>query len=238
MAKLGNLEVDYVDVESIQPNSYNPNIQTADEFELLLLSMRRDGFTQPILVQRVGRTIVDGEHRWRAAQAIGYTSVPVVFVDMTPEQMRIATLRHNRARGQENAELAAEVMRDLVGNSEIDLNDLSAELNVDVQSLSLELKMAVPLISAEDLVPGLDTATDNMIPASVSDMLRQKEKEMIDQRREEDGVMAKRDNNYYFVSLVFSQEEGHRIQAGLATFNTTQPQAFLQLCRQALTEQW
>jgi ParB/RepB/Spo0J family partition protein len=238
MAKLGNLEVDYVEIGSIQPNSYNPNMQTKDEFELLCTSMRRDGFTQPILVQREGRTIVDGEHRWRAAQVVGYTTVPVVFVTMTPEQMRIATLRHNRARGQENAELAAEVMRDLVTYQDVDLNDLSAELNVDVESLALELKMALPLVSAEDLVPGLNTATDNMIPASISDMLRAKEVELIAQRQKEDGAMAKRDDNYYFVSLVFTQEEGKRIQEGLATFHTSQPQAFLQLCRQALAEQW
>ena len=56
---------------------------------------------------------MDGEHRWRAAKHLGYQTVPVVFVDMTMEQMRISTLRHNRARGSEDVALSAEVLRDL-----------------------------------------------------------------------------------------------------------------------------
>jgi ParB-like chromosome segregation protein Spo0J len=39
--------------------------------------------------------------------------IPVCFVNMTPEQARIATLRHNRARGQEDLELTANVLREL-----------------------------------------------------------------------------------------------------------------------------
>jgi ParB-like chromosome segregation protein Spo0J len=40
-------------------------------------------------------------------------TLPVVQVDMTPEQARIATLRHNRARGTEDVELTAALLRDL-----------------------------------------------------------------------------------------------------------------------------
>jgi ParB/RepB/Spo0J family partition protein len=111
--RLERLEVEYVPVESLSPNSYNPNRQTAEEFELLCLSMREDGFTQPVIAQRGTRTIVDGEHRWRAAQALGLQKVPVVFVDMEEAQRRIATLRHNRARGSEDVELTSQLLRDL-----------------------------------------------------------------------------------------------------------------------------
>lgn len=110
---LERLEVQYVAVDSITPNEYNPNRQSDHDFELLCRSMREDGFTQPVVCQRDTKMIVDGEHRWRAAHALGYEEIPVVFVDMTPEQMRIATLRHNRARGSEDIELAAAVLRDL-----------------------------------------------------------------------------------------------------------------------------
>lgn len=110
---LERLEVQYVPVDSINPNEYNPNRQSDHDFELLLRSMREDGFTQPVVCLRESRVIVDGEHRWRAAHALGYEEIPVVFVDMTPEQARIATLRHNRARGSEDIELAAAVLRDL-----------------------------------------------------------------------------------------------------------------------------
>jgi ParB-like chromosome segregation protein Spo0J len=109
---LEKLEVTYVKVSDLKPNDYNPNRQDPHDFKLLLSSMETDGFTQPIVALRDG-TIVDGEHRWRAGSQLGYEEIPVVFVDMTPEQARVATLRHNRARGSEDLQLTAEVLRDL-----------------------------------------------------------------------------------------------------------------------------
>ena len=111
--KLEKLKVEYVKVDDLKPNTYNPNRQSDHDFELLLRSMREDGFTQPIVALKETKVIVDGEHRWRAGQALGYDEVPVVFVDMTEAQAKIATLRHNRARGSEDFELASSVLRDL-----------------------------------------------------------------------------------------------------------------------------
>lgn len=111
--RLKTLKVEYVPTASIKPNTYNPNRQSADTLELLKRSIKEDGFTQPVIVHRSSRQIVDGEHRWRAALDLGMTQIPVVFVDMTDEQMRISTLRHNRARGSEDIELSTEVLRDL-----------------------------------------------------------------------------------------------------------------------------
>jgi ParB-like chromosome segregation protein Spo0J len=110
---LQRLKVEYVEIDSVKPNAYNPNRQSQRDFELLLRSMREDGFTQPIVVQRATNEIVDGEHRWRGAREIGMLKVPCVFVDMTPEQMRISTLRHNRARGSEDVDLSSQLLRDL-----------------------------------------------------------------------------------------------------------------------------
>lgn len=111
--QLKKLVVTYVPIDSIKPNSYNPNRQDEKTLEMLCMSIEEDGFTQPVVVQERTREIVDGEHRWRAARKMKMTEIPVCFVDMTDEQMRIATLRHNRARGSEDHVLAVDVLRDL-----------------------------------------------------------------------------------------------------------------------------
>lgn len=111
--RLESLKVEYLPVDAVRPNDYNPNRQSDRDFALLLRSMSEDGFTQPIIAQRSSRMIVDGEHRWRAARELGLPEIPIVFVDMTDEQMRVATLRHNRARGSEDVDLSAQVLRDL-----------------------------------------------------------------------------------------------------------------------------
>jgi ParB/RepB/Spo0J family partition protein len=112
-SKLERLEVEYVEINSIKPNTYNPNRQDDETLNLLKRSITEDGFTQPIVCHKQSRQIVDGEHRWRAARDLGMEQIPVVFVEMTDAQMRIATLRHNRARGSEDIDLGNEVLRDL-----------------------------------------------------------------------------------------------------------------------------
>ena len=130
------LKVQYIPIASIKPNTYNPNRQSEHEFHLLLKSMRDHGFTQPIIVQKETKEIVDGEHRWRAAMELGYKEIPVVFVNMTIAQMRIATLSHNRARGQENVELTAELLRDLEKIGGLEWAQKSLEMDdVEIQRL-------------------------------------------------------------------------------------------------------
>ena len=112
-AKLERLVIEYAPIESLKPNSYNPNRQSDHESELLQRSMEDDGFTQPIIALRDTREIVDGYHRWKMAKQLGYEEIPVAFVDMTAERARVSTLRHNRARGSEDMQLTAQVMKDL-----------------------------------------------------------------------------------------------------------------------------
>ena len=110
---LERLAIEYVPIGSIRPNDYNPNRQSEHEYELLRKSVEEDGFTQPVLVAEDRTTIVDGEHRWRVMQDLGHEDIPIVVVPMGVAQAKIATLRHNRARGSEDIELATDVLRDL-----------------------------------------------------------------------------------------------------------------------------
>lgn len=148
--RLERLEVEEVDVGSIKPNKYNPNRQDETHFEMLQKSIEDDGFTQPIVVNRKTSEIVDGEHRWRIAKKIGYEKVPVVFVNMTDEQMRISTLRHNRARGQEVPELTAQVLKELEQLGALDLAKEGLFLtDLEVERMLEEADAAATLAAEE-----------------------------------------------------------------------------------------
>jgi len=158
---LKTLSVEYVPIADIHPNEYNPNRQSPREYELLLRSMEEDGFTQPILVQRGTQRIVDGEHRWRAAHDLGYTEVPVVYVDMSPEQMRISTLRHNRARGSEDLDAVANVLRDLEQLGALDKAMDSLMLDERTVEMLLEDVTAPMALANEDYVAAWEPSSQN-----------------------------------------------------------------------------
>lgn len=234
---LEKLVIEYVAPTALKPNSYNPNRQSEHDFELLCRSMKEDGFTQPIIVQQDG-TIVDGEHRWRAAQALGYTQVPVVRVSMTPEQMRISTLRHNRARGSEDIDLTAAVLRDLRRLGALDWAQDSLMMDdVEMQKL-LEDVNAPAGLAAEQFTeawrPG--QGGDNQEAGSMrsdstleaSNAMRAMESRIAAAKTSEDRAAALRDADIFRLTVTFSGEEAKLVKQVLGA---TPAQTVLELCR-------
>ena len=101
--------VRWVPAEDVHANEYNPNRVAPPEMKLLALSIKNDGYTQPIVSyydeNKDRYVVVDGFHRNRVGKEIeeinkrihGYLPLTVIDKDL-PERMA-STIRHNRARG-------------------------------------------------------------------------------------------------------------------------------------------
>lgn len=112
-----------VPVDKIRPNAWNPNVQDEATFRRELASIRRFGFVDPIIVRKDGAMfeIIDGEHRWKAAMELGFTSIPVY--DISPigvHEAKQLTIVLNELRGQPRQEKLGELLRDLLSSSTLD----------------------------------------------------------------------------------------------------------------------
>jgi len=110
--------VQWVPIESVHANNYNPNSVAPPEMSLLRRSIEEDGYTQPIVVWETedGYEVVDGFHRWRIGSEIGLTHLPVAIIngDRTDRGDRIAsTIRHNRARGKHQVGAMSDIVQEL-----------------------------------------------------------------------------------------------------------------------------
>ncbi len=133
-------KVAWVSREQLRGNDYNPNQQAPPEFRLLKISILEDGWTQPIVARSTGE-IVDGFHRWSVSgdpeiSALTNGMVPVVFLpDDTPvEQQKMATIRHNRARGSHYLGEMASIVADLVENG-LSTDDIASRLQMDPEEV-------------------------------------------------------------------------------------------------------
>lgn len=234
---LGQLDVVYVDVDDIFPNSYNPNRQSTEDFDLLLQSMRADGFTQPVIVDRTVNEIVDGEHRWRGAQVLRddpeighiFKKIPVVYVEMTQEQRRIATLRHNRARGSEDITLAAELLRDLEARGAHD--DIIEGLNMAPEELEQILKDS-PLPESASSPEVLDAIALNPDDRSgIADATRAAETRIAQTIKSQETATIARERDIYRVDFTFVAEESSVVKAVLGTHPAMK---LLDICRDEL----
>lgn len=122
LAKQPIASVQWVAPKTLRANNYNPNHVFGPEMRLLKLSILEHGWTQPIVARKDGE-IVDGFHRWtlsskdKDVQALTGGLCPVVFLDeISLEQQMLATVRHNRARGQHGIIRMGDIVRALIGS--------------------------------------------------------------------------------------------------------------------------
>lgn len=118
--------VQWVTSELVQANDYNPNTVAPPEMKLLELSIKEDGYTQPIVTYKRSsdniNEVVDGFHRNRVGKESpfvrkrlkGYLPVVVINDGRTEITDRMAsTIRHNRARGKHNVDSMSDIVIEL-----------------------------------------------------------------------------------------------------------------------------
>ena len=118
--------VQWVPIEKIRANNYNPNSVAKIEMNLLFTSIKHDGYTQPCVTfydkEKDIYIIVDGFHRYCTMKnnpylrELNHNLLPVVVIDKPINDRRASTVRHNRARGSHSVEgmsdLVYQMLRD------------------------------------------------------------------------------------------------------------------------------
>jgi hypothetical protein len=106
----------------VKKNPWNPNVMTDTMKASLRHGLKTDGWliSQSLLIW--GRDdngdqqdmIIDGEHRWVEAQALGMKEGPMVFLDgLTKAKAKALTIKMNQKRGEFDADKLADVVVDL-----------------------------------------------------------------------------------------------------------------------------
>ncbi len=150
-------KVEWVDRDSIEPNDYNPNKQAPPEHRLLEVSILQDGWTQPIVVFDAGDgskpVIVDGEHRWRTSGKPSVSKmtggkVPIVRICKPCEDRIMATIRHNRARGEHAVINMAGLVKELIQAGK-DIEEICTLLGMEDEEVErLAEKAGLPTVVA------------------------------------------------------------------------------------------
>jgi len=150
--------VEWVPAEYVRANDYNPNAVAPPEMKLLKLSIDEDGYTQPIVSDKVtinDREVVDGFHRNRIGREFpdvkkrlhGYLPLVTIRNSQKDKQNRIAaTIRHNRARGTHSIKGMSDIVLSLI---EMGWNDtqIAKHLGMDPEEV-MRLKQITGLPQA------------------------------------------------------------------------------------------
>jgi len=143
-------------IEDLKPNRFQPR-RNYDEAEQMRLaqSVRESGILQPILVRRQNRTyeIIAGERRWRAAQAAGLKTVPIVIRDVDDRQMAELTLVENLQREDLNPVEEADGYRVLQEKFHLSQEEIAQRVGKDRSTVANFLRLLkLPSVIREGLV--------------------------------------------------------------------------------------
>lgn len=139
----------WVHRDNLKPNGYNPNAVAPPELKLLKISILEDGWTQPIVVN-ANYEIVDGYHRWRTSGEVevyrltgGY--VPIVIIAPEDEaSQKMATVRHNRARGTHAVLKMADIVASMVAGG-MSMSEICERLQMeDEEVIRLVNRKGIP----------------------------------------------------------------------------------------------
>lgn len=133
--------IQWVERERLHANDYNPNKVAPRELRLLKVSILEDGWTQPIVATEQWE-IVDGFHRWSISadpdvSALTGGLVPVVQLTGVPlDQQKMATIRHNRARGSHAVVSMADIIISLRDDEGLEPAEIAHRLQMEPEEVS------------------------------------------------------------------------------------------------------
>jgi len=133
---------EFVPVEALKIDNQNPNRLSPRRFEALKKSIQRFGFVVPIITNR-NLLVADGEHRLKAAKALGMKQVSVVRLPVDEVDRRLIRQVMNKIRGEHDLFLDAEEYYRIVSEDQRDLlRSLLNESDVRIDNL---LRLREPL---------------------------------------------------------------------------------------------
>ncbi|MDO5309383.1 MAG: ParB/RepB/Spo0J family partition protein [Planctomycetia bacterium] len=133
-----------VSVELIDRNPYQPRLDfPQEEMTDLEDSLRRHGMIQPIVVRRKGERyeLVAGERRFRAAQQVGWKSVPAILFVVEDQQMAELALTENMQRHDLNPIEKALAFRNYLDAYGGTQEELAAKLALDRSTVTNFLRL-------------------------------------------------------------------------------------------------
>lgn len=136
--------VRWVPLEKVHANDYNPNSVAKNEMRLLYVSIKADGYTQPVVTVYDGDNdryvIVDGFHRYSIMKlnadirASTGGMLPIVVLNKDINDRMASTVRHNRARGKHSISGMANMVFSMLENGWKD-SDICAEIGLEKDEL-------------------------------------------------------------------------------------------------------
>ena len=149
-------------IDEIRPNTYQPRKDFDEEaINELAVSIQEKGIIQPIVVRKNMNAyeIIAGERRWRAAQRVGLTKIPVIIKDVSDREVLELALVENLQREDLNPIEEATAYGQLIEDFGLTHEEISKKIGKERSAITNQLRLLkLPEEVREALIKGEITA--------------------------------------------------------------------------------
>ena len=137
--------VKWVDVDTLNPNDYNPNVVLNQEMKLLKFSILKTGWIQPVLISKDG-VIIDGYHRyWLSKNDKDIRKkyggrCPCCTLNLNEAERKLLTVRINRAKGNHVAVKMHELVTSVIGEHGYPVEQVAESIGATKEEIDVLLK--------------------------------------------------------------------------------------------------
>ena len=137
--------VQYINVESIIPNRFQPRL-TFDENALkeLAMSIKEHGIIQPLVLRKLANDkfeIIAGERRYKASQIAGLNQVPAIIADLDDNASAEVALVENLQRRNLSAIEEAKSYKKLLDRGYLTQEVLAKRLGISQSSVANKVRL-------------------------------------------------------------------------------------------------
>lgn len=153
--KQSNIEVVTVPVTDLKPATYNPRSWSKEQTTALKESMSRFGLVDPLIANGASEranVLIGGHFRLHVAKEMGYTEVPVVYVNISDlEKEKELNLRLNKNTGSFDFKLLAEFDQAFLTDVGFTSEELDSIFAVDDETEQFDLKKELEKLNIKEV---------------------------------------------------------------------------------------
>ncbi len=137
--------IEWVEINLLNANDYNPNVVYTQELKLLEFSIVTTGWIQPLLTDQ-NFLIIDGFHRWWLAKEVSRVReltdglVPVARLELSEADRMMLTVRINRAKGSPIALRMSDLVKKLVHDHGVSPEEICRGIGATKDEVTLLLQ--------------------------------------------------------------------------------------------------
>ena len=144
MSKISST-IETVSINVLIPFERNPRRHDQRSIDAIEASIRRFGFTNPILVRRADNTVIAGHGRLEAAKRQGLSEVPVIYLDFDEAEAMAYNIADNRT--SDLSTFDDSLLKGLL--SELDAIDINLD-GIGFTQAEIDKMLEAPNISLDD----------------------------------------------------------------------------------------